>query len=379
MSKKLKRIVLIGPVYPYKGGIAHYTGAMCKELSKKYDVKLVSYKLQYPKLLIKKEQKDYGNAVFKVDEALFWINTANPFNWLKTSIDIRKLKPDLIIIQWWHPYFTPCYMSLLKLLRKYKKIYVCHNVLPHEKFMLDKSLAKIALKQGDAFIVQSHLDALNLETIIKKPVFIQTVHPTYDSFNLKNMDKCEGRRVLGLEKDTKVLLFFGFVRKYKGLKYLIEALRLVVDKYDNTKLLIVGAFENNREYYDGLIENKRLSKHIDIYDEYIPDTEVEQYFVASDLVVLPYESATQSGIVQIAYGFNKPVIATDVGGLPEVVIDNKTGYIVEKKNPVKLAATIIKFFDENREEEFCTAVKKEAYKYSWERMSENIEKLYNKI
>lgn len=370
-----KKIVLVGPVYPYKGGIAHYTGLMYRALSKDNDVYMMSYKLEYPKILFRKEQRDYRNDTFKIKEADFQINTANPFNWINTAGKIRKLKPSLVIIQWWHPYFSPCYWSICKFLGNIKVLFVCHNVFPHERFPLDKFLTRHTLGRGDYFIVHSTQDETDLQSIKKSAIYRKTVLPTFNAFKLRNLTREDGRAQLQYDNSEKLLLFFGFVRKYKGLKHLLKALPVVVKQLPGTKLLVVGDFADDKDSYLELISELEIDNVVDIYDGYIPDQEVEKYFAACDLVVLPYESATQSGIVQIAYGFEKPVIGTNVGGLPEVVLDGKTGYIVEPFESDELAQKIIKFFHEDKADFFQANIRTEAQKYSWDRMAELIDEL----
>ena len=373
--KKREKVVLVGPVYPFKGGISHYTGLMYRALSKKYDVDMISYKMQYPKILFKKEQRDYSNDMFKIEDTDFYINTANPVNWIATASHIRKKKPDLVILQWWHPYFAPCYWSIGSLLGKCKVLFICHNVFPHERFPLDRFLTKMVMAKGDYYIVHSKQDEEDLKTIRKNAKYKRTVLPTFNAFKIQNLDKTEGRRQLGIAEEEKVLLFFGFVRGYKGLKHLIRAMQRIVNNVEQAKLLIVGDFAGDKEEYLKLIEEYGVKDYIEIHDGYIPDQEVEKFFAASDVVVLPYESATQSGIVQIAYGFEKPVIATKVGGLPEFVLDGKTGYIVPPKDSEKLAERITDYFEKNKEMEFQENIQKEAYKYSWEHMTEIISEL----
>lgn len=374
MDKKLKRIVMIGPVYPYKGGISHYTGLMYRALSKKYSVKMISYKLQYPKFLFKKEQKDYSNKAFEIENTGYLLNTANPFNCISVASRINRMKPDMVIFQWWHPYFAPCYWIMEKVLGKnIKKMFLCHNVFPHERFPMDRFLCKLVLKQGDYFITQSSIDSEDLLTVKKDAKYIQTVHPTYNAFKMKNMSKEEAREILDIPTNEKVMLFFGFVREYKGLKHIINALPEIAKELPNAKLYIVGDFDGDKERYLELIKEKKIESNIHIFDGYIPDDEVEKFFASCDLVVLPYESATQSGIVQIAYGFRKPVIVTDVGGLPEVVENERTGYVVEAFNDEQLGKAVIRFFKEDRAAEFEENVIKEEYKYSWDRMVEVIE------
>lgn len=373
----MKNIVLIGPVYPYKGGISHYTSLMYRELEKHFNVTLVSYKMQYPKLLFKKEQRDYSNDRFKIDNAHYWINTANPINCLISGFKILKLKPDLVIIQWWHPYFAPCYWLLEKVLGKRTKIlFVCHNVFPHERFPLDRMLTKMVITKANYYIVQSKQDEQDLLSIKSNAIYKRTVHPTYNAFKIQNMTQKEARELLNIEDDQQILLFFGFVREYKGLKYLLQAMPQISERLPKVKLLVVGDFDQNKETYLNIIKSQKIENKIEIYDGYIPDQDVEKFFAACDVVVLPYESATQSGIVQIAYGFEKPVIVTNVGGLPEVVVEGKTGYIVPPRDSSKLAEIVCKYFSDSKKIDFVSEIRKEQFKYSWERIRECIEELY---
>lgn len=362
------RIVLIGPVYPYKGGIAHYTSLLYRELRQRFRVRLLSYKMQYPKILYKKEQKDYDNDLFRIPDAEFNINTANPVNWAATARYIRGLRPELVVIEWWHPYFSPCYWTICKLLRGIKIMFICHNVFPHERFLLDRILTKIVLKQGDYFVVHSSQDERDLAGIRPSAVCYRTVHPTYNAFRVQNMTKEEARGRLGLLTDMPVLLFFGFVRPYKGLKYLLRAMPGILKRIDNAKLLVVGDFAGDKETYTDIIKEEGISEKVEIHDGYIPDREVEKFFAACDVVVLPYESATQSGIAQIAYGFEKPVIATDVGGLSDVVVPGRTGRLVPPRDADALADAVIGFFEDGEASMFHSEIQREAERYSWKRL-----------
>lgn len=377
----MKKIILIGPVYPYRGGISHYTGLMYRELSKKHDVEMISYKMQYPKVLFKKEQRDYENDSFKIDETNFMIHTANPFNIIRTANYIKRKKPDMVIIQWWHPYFAPCYYLLAKFMGKQNLTFVCHNVFPHERFPLDKKLTRLTLRNGKHFIVHAKEEEAELKQIMPNPDCQVTPHPSYNAFCFEHMTKAQARERLGLDFNEKVLLFFGFVRPYKGLKHLLNAMPKIKECLGNVKLLIVGEFgsaEDKGDYVgqikDLAASNPDLEDSIVIYDGYTPDREVEKYFAACDMVVLPYESATQSGIVQIAYGFERPVVVTNVGGLPDVVSDGRTGYVVPPQNAEALAEAIVRYFAENKEAEFSENIAAEAYRFSWERMGEVVEK-----
>lgn len=374
------KIVMLGPIYPYKSGIAQYTGAMCAALRKEHEVKAVSFSFQYPKALFRHTQKDEKNTTFRYEPVIYPLSTVNPATWRATAARIREEKPDLLIVQWWHPWFAPCYISILRSVRKKcprtKIFFVCHNVLPHEGFPMKEQLAKRVLSKGDAFIVHSAQDAEDLKRLADHPRLIHGVHPTYNQFKKKDISRAEARRILGVPEGQEMLLFFGYIREYKGVKHLIRALPEIRKARPGIRLYIVGDFwENNKEEYEELIRSTGAGDGITLVDGYLPDDEVEPYFAAADLCVLPYESATQSGVIQIAYSFGLPVIATDVGGLPEVVLDGRTGFVVPPKDAGALAAAVIRFFEEDRAEDFRVHIKEEDARYSWDRMVEHVDRL----
>ena len=376
------KLVLIGPVYPYKGGISHYTGLLYRALCNTNEVTLISYKMQYPKILFKKEQRDYSNDVFKIDEARFLINTANVFNILKVAKIINDINPDAILLQWWHPYFAPCYKILINHLnKKIKVLFTCHNVFPHERFPMDKNLTKMVLKKGDGFIVQSVKDEKDLLSIKPGANVKFNPHPTYNAFRIRNISCEEARSEIvakdgfKIEDNSKILLFFGFVREYKGLKHILNAMPGIIQAYPECRLLVVGSFGDDKQSYLDLIEKNGIKEFVYLKDTYTPDNEVEKYFTAAELVVLPYEDATQSGIVQIAYGFEKPVLVTRVGGLPDVVIHMKTGYVVEPFDTQAIVDGVKDFYGNSRSNQMKEAIKAEAYRFSWEHMAESIEGL----
>lgn len=371
--KQNKKIILIGPIYPYKGGISHYTGLMCRELAKRHDVEMISYKMQYPKFLFHKEQRDYSNDSFKIEGAKYLLHTANPFNIVRTARYIRRKKPDLVIIQWWHPYFAPCYFLLTRFMGRQNVVFVCHNVFPHERFPLDKLLTGLALNNGSHFILHAVEEVKELTKIQPNPDYVVTPHPTYHAFCFEGMSRERARERLHIGEEERILLFFGYVREYKGLKYLLRAMPEISREDEKVKLWVVGEFGSDKEDYLKLIRELGIEDRVRVQDSYTPDREVEKYFAAADLVVLPYTSATQSGIVQIAYGFTKPVVVTDVGGLPDVVEDGKTGYVVEPGKPEALTGAVVRFFRENQAQRMQENIEKEAYRFSWERMGEVLE------
>lgn len=368
-----KKIILIGPVYPYKGGISHYTGLMCRELLKRHNVEMISYKMQYPKFLFHKEQRDYSNDSFKIEGAEYLLNTANPFNIVRTAHHIRRKKPDLVIIQWWHPYFAPCYFLLTRFMGRQNVVFVCHNVFPHERFPMDKALTRLALSGGSHFIVHAAKEAKELTKIQSHPDYVATPHPTYNAFCFKGMNREQAREMLHIGAEERILLFFGYIREYKGLRYLLRAIPEIIREDERVKLWVVGEFGSDKEDYLKLIRELGIEDGVRVQDSYTPDREVEKYFAAADLVVLPYTSATQSGIVQVAYGFTKPVVVTNVGGLPDVVEDGETGYIVEPEKPQAIAEAVVRFFREGQAQRMQENIEKEAYRFSWERMVEVLE------
>lgn len=369
-----KKIVLIGPVYPYKGGISHYTGMMYRSLALKHDVEMISYKMQYPHFLFHKEQRDYENKKFEVPKTRYLIHTANPFNLIRTARYIRRLKADIVLIQWWHPYFAPCDWILAKFMGKQNLVYVCHNVFPHERFPMDRQLTKLALRSGKHFIVHSEEEGRELCELMSKPDFCVTPHPTYEMFRMEGIGKEEARKRLGMGQQEKALLFFGFVREYKGLKYLLNAMPKIINNITDVRLLVVGDFDGGKDIYLQMIHELDIEAHVTVKEGYVPDEQVEPYFAACDLVTLPYESATQSGIVQIAYGFCKPVIVTDVGGLPEVVENSVTGYVIPPCDSEALADAVIRFYQQGKEQEFTENIKRRAERFSWDRMREVVER-----
>jgi glycosyltransferase involved in cell wall biosynthesis len=375
------RIIIVSPIYPYRGGIAHDTANMAKSLSKKHKVTIVSFSLLYPKILYpgNTQKDDSESDFFKITDSVFLINSVNPLSYIKTSRYIKRQAPDLLIFQWWNPFFAPAYWSILKLLNsRYKVIFMCQNVLPHEKFPFQNFLTKAILNKGNYYIVQSPLDEENLKKFVPSAVYKRTIVPTYTAFNRGNMDKTTARKMLNINNDVSLLLFFGFIREYKGLKHLIRALPKIINKIENIRLLIAGEILGKEEqaYFD-LISNSGCKEHIVMINKYIPDDDVAQYFFACDLVVLPYESATQSGIAQIAFGFDKPVVVTDVGGLPDAVTDGKTGYIVPPCDPDAIAEAVTRFFLTDKAGEFASNVREAAFENSWDSRSALIEELIN--
>jgi glycosyltransferase involved in cell wall biosynthesis len=365
---------MIGPSYPFKGGISHYTTLLYRNLKKSHNTILYAFKRQYPKWLFPGEtDKDISNKSIREEEVENVLDSLNPFTWLSVFQRIKKESPELVIFPWWVSFWTPQFWTisfLIKFFTRIKILFICHNVVEHESKTIDKICTKFVLKKGDYFIVHSEEDLENLKNIIPDADVKQSFHPTYEVFHSGLITKEDARRQLGIK--GKTILFFGFVRPYKGLNYLIEAMPVIIKSVDIT-LLIVGEFWEGEDVYKKQIAGLGVGGNIKIINKYVTNEEVELYFAASDVVVLPYVSATGSGIVQVAFGCNKPVIATSVGCLPDVIDDKRTGYLVRERDPQAIADAVVAFYKEGRDEEFVNNIIKEKGRFSWDRYVETIE------
>jgi len=301
------------------------------------------------------------------------LDSIGPWSWLRTFWRIYRYQPDLIVFKYWMPFFAPCYATisfLTRLFSKTKILYICDNIVPHESNPLDKFLTRIGLWNVHYFIVMSKTVLNSLLAFKPNANYREAPHPVYDNFKV-NFDKKSARRELNLEPDDRVLLFFGYVRQYKGLHILIQAMPHIL-KEMKVKLLVAGEFYDDREKYTKLIDDLGLADSIFLFDDYIPNEKVGMFYAAADVVVLPYISATQSGIIQIAYHYDKPVITTNVGGLPEVTEEGKTGYVVPPEDPRALAEAVVKFFSGNDKSEFPKFIAEYKKQFSWDRLADEI-------
>ena len=365
------RIVLIGPFPPYRGGISMFNHSLSNQLAKDNDITRISFSRQYPNFLFpgKSEYDD-----FKDNGSLRIIDSLNPFSWKSSANEIIKKQPSLIIFQIWNPFFAFCFSAIIKNIKKKcnaKIIFICNNILPHERFIGDYFLTKKLFKLADGFIVMSNDNEKLLAKIINEPKYLKLNHPNYDIFG-KALSKETAKTALGISR-KRVILHFGLIRPYKGLDLLLNSIPLINDKVDDFIVLIAGESYEDSSQYKKIIEELDISNLVRMKLKFIPKNKVALYFSASDLVVLPYKSATQSGIIPIAYQFNKPVIVTNVGGLPEVVLDGKTGFIC---NPTKesIAKNIIKFYSKGFKE-FSKNINKHKKYYNWEFFTKELMKL----
>lgn len=368
-------IAIVSTAYPLRGGIAQFTGILYNKLKQKgHDVHVITFKRQYPKLFFPgKSQFDFSHdeSVKIPTEPI--IDSIGPFSWFKAARRIARLQPDLLVFRYWMPFFAPCYGTIAWLAKQFanvKILYICDNVIPHERRLGDTLLTKFAFRFGDGFIVQSQAVREQLLALFPRARHQVVPHPVYEIFG-EPMDKAEAKRRLGITEE-RVILFFGYVRVYKGLDLLLQAMPEILQKV-KVKLLVVGEFYENEAAFRKQIADLKIADAVEVRAEFVANEEVSLYFSACDVVTLPYRSATQSGIVQIAYQLNKPCIVTNVGGLAEVVLDDQTGFVVPPENPAALAEAVTRFYMEEREREFVKNVEVEKVKYSWDYMIAAIE------
>jgi glycosyltransferase involved in cell wall biosynthesis len=376
------KIIIVSTAYPWRGGIAHYNALLASHLSKRHTVETITFKRQYPKLFFPgKTQAEAGAPPRQAEmsPAPQLIDSINPFNWFCVASEIRRRRPDLLIFKYWLPFFGPCFGTIAKLAKRgttARVLFICDNVIPHERRPGDVTLTKYAFKQADYFIVQSDSVAQELRQLFPAAKYRKAPHPVLEFFGAP-VAKAEARSALRLPAKN-VILFFGYVRPYKGVMILLEAmshLRECFAEIGETLLLVVGEFYDDEQRYRQRVQEANLHAHVRFIADYVPNDEVASYFCAADVVVLPYLDATQSGIAQIAYNFDKPVIATHVGGLAEVVQHEKTGFLVPPHEPRALAEAVRRFYHEKREAEFAANVKIEKRKYAWENLVQTIEQL----
>ncbi len=373
------KIALVGPTYPFRGGIAHYTTLLVQHLRERHQVLFVSYLKQYPKWLYPGNTSmdpSPDASVLKV-EAERILTPLNPITWFRAFKRIQDYAPDLLILQWWTPFWSPMLFFLTRLVHRHTRIrvlFLCHHVIPPDSGIFDWFLARRILWRGDAFIVMSEEDFALLRRALPWARIKGTTHPPYNVFSRTPVPSSEARSRLGLDEKERVLLFFGFVRHYKGLKYLLSALAAVRQEIA-VRLLVVGEFWEDERPYRELAEQLRIQDVVRFHNQYVPNEELATYFSAADVVVLPYLTATQSGVAQIAFGFEKPIIATSVGGMPETIHHGETGLIVSPGDAQALSTAIVKFFQENLAPVFARNICIEKESSSWAHLTELIEEL----
>lgn len=362
------KIAIIGPAHPLRGGgISTLNERLATILQEQgHEVTIYSFSLQYPSFLFpgKSQFTDEPAPSHLTIHSI--INSINPINWLSAGNRIKNDKPDLVIVRYWLPFMGPSLGTVIRQIKKNKHskvVCIADNIIPHEKRPGDEAFTKYFMKPVDAFITMSKEVLKDLDKLTSKPK-VYSPHPLYDNYGAL-LTKDEACDLLGLNKKTKYLLFFGFIRKYKGLDMLLEAMNEPELRNQDIQLIVAGEYYDDKSFYEELIAKHNLSDKLHLFTEFIPNEEIRYYFSAADLVVQPYRTATQSGITSVAYHFEKPMVVTDVGGLAEVVIDGKTGYVAAP-NPSSIAQAVVKFFQKDSIPNLAENIQEEKKKYSWD-------------
>ncbi|MBO5812673.1 MAG: glycosyltransferase [Bacteroidaceae bacterium] len=370
------KIVVLGTAWPYRGGIALFNERLAREFQKENDeVITYTFTLQYPSFLFPGKTQYSEEPAPQGMNIVRKVNSVNPFNWIKVGRELKKMAPDLIVIGFWLPFMAPCLGTIARIARKNGKtkvVSVVHNIVPHEHRIGDKMFATYFCNSVDGFVAMSDsvLNDLTLFDSIKPRVFCR--HPLYDNFG-EAVERNSALQELGLDSNNRYMLFFGLIRDYKGLDIMLKAYADSRLRQMGVKLIVAGEFYNNAEKYFELEKELGLEGEVIWHREFVPDSKVRYYFGAADIIVQPYKSATQSGVTQIAYHFEKPMIVTNVGGLAEIVPNGKAGYVVEPDER-EIADAIVDFFGNNRQEEFREGLLFEKKKYAWSNMTKSVRK-----
>lgn len=376
----MAKVIIIGPAHPLRGGLATFNQRLAKEFNDRGDdCSICSFSLQYPSFLFPGKTQftdEPAPAGIKIHPV---INSINPFNWIKIGNRLKKERPDLIIVRFWLPFMGPALGTILRRVKKNKHtkiICIADNVIPHEKRPGDKPFTSYFLKSCDAFVTMSEKVMSDLRLFEKNKPAQLVSHPLYDNFGAI-LPKQEARNHLGLPATEKIILFFGFIRRYKGFDLLLEAMATALLKNAGIKLLVAGEFYEDEKPYREQIEKLQLNDSLILKTDFIPDSEVKYYLCAADAVIQPYRNATQSGVTPLAYHFEKPMVVTNVGGLPSLVPHEKVGLVVEP-NPEAIAEGILRFYQLG-EDYFIPHLRSEKEKYSWASLVQAITKLADAV
>ena len=377
------KIILLGTAHPYRGGLASYNERLARQLiSEGHDVQIFTFTLQYPKIFFPGKTQFTDNPAPDGIKITRLLNSVNPFSWYKTGKRIRNENPDILLIKYWQPLMAPCFGTVARLAKKKrsaktKVICIFDNVIPHEKKPFDRLLTRYFTRSIDGAIVMSRSVGEDLNLFRTDIPVIYNPHPLYDNYG-DILPKEDAVKKLGLPEGYSFLLFFGFIRSYKGLDILLRAFAEERLGKFRLKLIIAGEFYENDLPYRHLIRDLGLEDNVILFDRFIKEEEVALFFSAADLVVQPYRSATQSGVTQIAYHFGIPMLVTDVGGLSEIVANGKCGYVV-RPEPEDVAAAIFDYFSNNRKSQFTEGVKLEKSKFTWSGLVNSITEVYKTI
>lgn len=374
----MKKVVILSPAHPLRGGIASFSERLARALiDAGKETEIFTFSLQYPNSLFPGKTQYSNDPAPEGIPIRVVVNSINPFNWLKIGWQLRNMRPDLIIVRFWLPFMGPCLGTILRLARSNghtRTLCIADNIIPHEKRPGDKLFTRYLIRAVDRFVVMSQSVGEELRQFTQSKPYRYIPHPIYDNYGEK-AGRAESLVHLQLPPDSTYLLFFGFIREYKGLDLLLKALADERLRSLPIRLIVAGEYYSNEARYQSLIDQLGVQDQLILHTKYIPKEEVRYYFGAADLIVQPYKSATQSGISQLAYHFEKPVLVTNVGGLPEIIEHGKAGYVVDT-DPKQIAEAILDFVQNNRKMALTKGLIENKVLFSWSNMVAGIEAAY---
>ncbi len=371
------KVIIVGTAYPYRGGLSAFNERLAPEYQQQGDeVEIYTFTVQYPSILFPGKTQYSDEPVPKDIIIHRRLNSCNPFNWISVGKEIAKKQPDLLITKYWLPFMAPCLGTIERMVRRNKHtriVSILDNMIPHEHRPGDRIFSRYFVRSTDAFVAMSKSVLADLSHFDEKKPRVFCPHPLYDHYG-ELISKKDAKALLQLAPEERYVLFFGFIRAYKGLDLLLQAFADPRLKELNVKLLVAGEFYGDPKPYMEQIEQLGIADRVVLHTDFIPDSEVNRYFRSADIVAQPYKSATQSGVTQIAYHFEKPMLVTRVGGLAEIVPDEQVGYVVEPSADA-IANALVRYYSEEKETSFTAATIEEKKKYSWQNMTGAIKQL----
>ena len=370
------KIVILGTAWPYRGGLATFNERLARQFSEEgHEVEVWTFTLQYPSFLFPGKTQFTSDPAPKDLTIVRRLNSCNPFNWLRVARTLKAMAPDKLICCYWMAFFAPLYGTICRIVKRNHKtqcIALVHNMFPHEKSVLDKLFAPYFVHSQDAFVALSDSVVNDIHSLTSAPA-VSSPHPIYDHYGTR-MTKGEACKQLNLDETKDYMLFFGLVRAYKGLDLLLDAFGQIKEDLPQLQLIIAGEFYEDEDKYRKQIADLDLRDRIVVRNEFVPDADLRKYFGAASLIVQPYKSATQSGVTQVAFHFEKPMLVTNVGGLGEIVHDGQMGYAVAPE-PKAIAEAIKDYYENNRQEAFTQYLINEKTKYGWDKMTQAFEQV----
>ena len=378
MNGERLKITIVGPAHPYRGGLAAIMETMAREYSSRgHQVEILTFTLQYPGFLFPGKSQTVDTPPpgdLSIERA---VSTIDPLSWIKVGRRLRRQRPDIVLMKYWTPFMAPCFGTIARIARKNghtKVLCQIDNVEPHERHLVDKPLNRYFLNSVDGFVYMSEQVHRELAAYTSAPALFSP-HPMFENFGT-HVDRDEACRELGIDPSDRYALFFGLIRDYKGLDTLLEAWSRV--RRQGPKLIVAGGCYASREKYIELIKREQLEDDVILHDFFVADDRVRLYFSAADCVVLPYKSATQSGVTQIAYNFCTPMIVTDVGGLSEIVPDAEVGYVCPPTVD-GVYDSLCRIYEGDTLDRFARRIETERRRFSWAAMCDRIEELYDTV